>query len=267
MLNYKQIFGSLVLVLTFNICLIGQNPYELNLKKDLILFGGGALGQVTTIILSAEIDDFTDQEIGLLNSNNINRFDRRATGFYSLRSLEYSDVLLTGSYFFPALFLANKKSRDGFLEIGVLGMEAFLLNATLTSLTKISVQRTRPLAYNPNVPMDKRKSKSAKFSFFSGHTSAVSVLSFFSAKVYSDYFPDSKWKPVVWTTAAIIPAATAYFRVKGGKHFPTDVIMGYAFGAVVGYVIPQIHKKKDKDQKVTFSILTGVDAVGVNLTW
>jgi len=157
MLNYKQIFISLVLVLGFNICLIGQNPYELNLKKDLILFGGGTIGQISSVLISREIDEFTDQEIGLLNSSNINRFDRGAVDNYSLRSLEYSDVLLTGAYFFPALFLANKKSRSGFLEIGVLGVETFLLNATLTSITKISVQRTRPLAYNPNVPLDKRK--------------------------------------------------------------------------------------------------------------
>ena len=67
---------------------------------------------------------------------------------------------------------------------------------------------------------------------------------FFAAKVFSDYYPDSKWKPVVWTAAATIPAITGYLRVKGGRHFTTDVITGYAVGAAVGYLVPHFHKKK-----------------------
>ncbi len=267
MKNFKKILLGLSFLMVISLSCIGQSPYELSLKKELSFFGAGVLGQVGTLVFSKKIDAFTEEELGLLNSNSINRFDRRAVGFYSLRMQGYSDVLKTSAYVYPLLFLTDKKGRKGFLEIGVLSAESFLLNASITSLVKISAQRTRPLAYNPDVPLDKRKSKSSKFSFYSGHTSAASVLSFFSAKVFSDYYPDSKWKPVVWSAAAVIPAATGYFRVKGGKHFPTDVIVGYLAGALIGVGIPHLHRKKDKNEKMSFSILSSSNSLGLTMTF
>lgn len=260
------IFSLLLLCLSFSHS-FGQNPYELELKKDMILFGGGALGQVGSIFVAVELDGLSEEELNLLDPNKINSFDRRTVNYYSLRHQDYSDVLLTGSYFFPALFLIDKRGREGFLEIGTLSMQSFLLNSSITSIVKLSAQRTRPLAYNPNVPLDKRKSSSAKLSFYSGHTSAVSTMSFFTAKVFSDYYPNSKWKPVVWSVAAVIPAATGYFRVRGGKHFPTDVITGYLAGAIIGITVPHIHKKKDPNQKMSFSISSGTNALGLTMTF
>jgi membrane-associated phospholipid phosphatase len=69
-------------------------------------------------------------------------------------------------------------------------------------------------------------------------------MCFAAASMFSAYHPDSKWKPVVWTVAAILPAATAYYRVRGGKHFITDVATGYAMGALTGILIPRLHLRK-----------------------
>lgn len=66
---------------------------------------------------------------------------------------------------------------------------------------------------------------------------------FFFAEIFSEYYPESKWKPVVWGGAIAIPAVTGYLRVRGGRHYPTDVIAGYALGAAVGYFIPKLHEK------------------------
>jgi membrane-associated phospholipid phosphatase len=33
--------------------------------------------------------------------------------------------------------------------------------------------------------------------------------------------------------------------MEAGKHFLTDVIVGYTIGATVGVLVPQLHKKKD----------------------
>ena len=75
------------------------------------------------------------------------------------------------------------------------------------------------------------------------HTSLSAAGSFFAARVFSDYYPDSKWKPVVWGAAVAIPAVTGYLRVRGGRHFPTDVIAGYAVGALAGWGVPALHKR------------------------
>jgi len=58
--------------------------------------------------------------------------------------------------------------------------------------------------------------------------------------VYHDLNPNSDFDPVIWTTAALIPAITGYLRVKGGKHFPTDVVVGYVVGALVGILVPRL---------------------------
>lgn len=40
-----------------------------------------------------------------------------------------------------------------------------------------------------------------------------------------------------------MPAAVAYYRIEAGKHFLTDNLVGYAVGATVGVLVPQLHKK------------------------
>jgi membrane-associated phospholipid phosphatase len=81
----------------------------------------------------------------------------------------------------------------------------------------------------------------ARKSFFSGHSSMTACNTFFAAKIWSDMHPNSKLKPWVWTAAAAVPAYAALQRVQAGKHYPSDVIVGLAVGAAMGYLIPQIH--------------------------
>lgn len=38
-----------------------------------------------------------------------------------------------------------------------------------------------------------------------------------------------------------MPAVVAYFRIRAGKHFLTDNLVGYAVGATVGMVVPRLH--------------------------
>jgi len=97
-----------------------------------------------------------------------------------------------------------------------------LIVGGLTSLTKRVTLRPRPLVYNELVPFSDKQQKNSRYAFFSGHASVSAANSIFAAKVFSDYFPDSKWKPIVWSAAILIPTSTAYLRVKAGKHYPTD---------------------------------------------
>ena len=97
--------------------------------------------------------------------------------------------------------------------------------------------------------------------FFSGHTSSSAYFSFFTAKVFADTHPNSKWKPVVWGSAIALPAMTGYLRYKAGKHFPTDVIVGYGVGAAFGILIPELYKNKN------FNLKVGSDQIGLVYTF
>jgi len=257
------------LFLVFSLQAIAQSPYELTLKKDAPILTFGLAGGFASVFYDFNIKPLDEEDVAerIANPFDINSFDRKAVNFYSSKARRNSDVLLYTTYSYPFLFLLDKNIRSDYLTVGVMTIEVFLINGSLTASTKGFVQRARPFVYNTDVAIEEKLRKNAKLSFYSGHTSVVSSLSFFSARVFSDYHPNSKWKPAVWSAAAIIPAATGYFRVKGGKHFPTDVITGYITGALIGYFIPVLHRKKDKDQKVGVNIYPGPTSLGMTMTW
>ncbi|NRB48824.1 MAG: phosphatase PAP2 family protein [Saprospiraceae bacterium] len=66
---------------------------------------------------------------------------------------------------------------------------------------------------------------------------------FYPRDLSSTVYPDSPWKPYVWGVSMVLPALTGYLRVRGGQHYPTDVIAGYLLGGAIGYLIPTLHKR------------------------
>ena len=79
-------------------------------------------------------------------------------------------------------------------------------------------------------------------SYYSGHTGTTAAMTFYVAKVYSDYLSNTTTKTLIWAGAAVYPAAVAFLRRDSGHHFNTDVISGYLIGATIGYFIPELHK-------------------------
>ena len=199
------------------------------------------------------------------DNSDINFIDRGALDNFSEGKASTSDVLQFAAIGLPLTFLAIPQTRKDFPTIGLMGTEVFLINLGLNKNIKGLVQRSRPLTYNPDSPLEDRTTRGAKTSFYSGHLATTAAFSFFFAKVISDYFDNPTLKTSVWIGAASFPLVMAYLRVDSGQHFPTDVIVGYAVGAAIGYFIPQIHKIKKKDQRLSVvpSTLYGSSGLGV----
>ena len=223
-----------------------QSPYQTSWKKEWPYIGSGVSTLSLGFYLNARSKLFTGDELLALNPANINSFDRIAVSNFSKNADHVSDVFLYGSVVAPFLLLGGRESRSRFGQIMILYGEAFAINGGVTLISKSLFKRPRPYVFNEEVLTDFKLSKKARASFISGHTSVTALNSFFAAKVFSDFYPNSKWKPVVWTLAATIPAATGYLRVRAGKHFPTDVIAGYAVGAAIGILVPHFHRNKNK---------------------
>lgn len=227
---------------------IAQSPYELKPKKEITLIGSGLLTLGTAKYLNGKMNPLTEMEIMDLQLKGISNWEEWTTMQGSEKSNTVSDVLLYSSQIFPAvLTLADKKMRKDYLKIGTLYSEVFLVNVGLTALVKNSVRRARPFVYDPEESLEKQMTKSARTSFYSGHTSGTAAMCFMTASIYEDYHPDSKWKPVVWAGAVTIPAVAGIMRMRAGKHFPSDVITGYVMGAAVGYFLPKIHLRKKRN--------------------
>lgn len=218
--------------------------YQLSWKLDAPLLAGSFAWAGLSQWASGQVNPLTEDDIWMLNRSNVNSFDRPATYNWSPTAGHISDIgiLVGGASIFTTLI--PQKGRSEFGTIAVMALEGGFATLGLTNSFKAGLKRTRPFVYNIYAPLDDKLKRDARFSFFSGHTSLTAYGTFFTAKVLHDLFPEARWRYLTWASAAAISATTGYLRVRAGKHFPTDVIAGFAVGAGIGILIPQLHKKK-----------------------
>lgn len=181
-------------------------------------------------------------DLAVLDRGDVNGFDRSAIDNYSITPSSSSDYFRDGFALAPMLmYLSSDIRKMGWTYLLMYG-EVAALNSGLTNFTKAAFGRYRPYAYNPDVPLAVKLASTTRRSFYSGHVSHVASMSFFMAQVFSDMYPDSDYTYIVWSAAVVTPAVTSYLRYKAGKHFLTDVLAGYGMGALVGYLIPRLHR-------------------------
>ena len=255
-------------------CLHGEHtassPYLINFKKELPFLGtaAGLLGTGLLMKNANEEAPFTLAELDELDPSKINSFDRGAVNNNSETARRYSNYTLLSGALLPLYFLTNHHTRSDFVPLMLMGIEVFSITSTLTLNSKYMFNRTRPLTYNSSFSDELRTDETSKLSFFSGHTAQTAGFSFFMAKVITDYHPNMRTgtKVGIWSFAVALPAVTGYFRIKGGKHFNSDVITGFAVGATIGWLVPHLHKKKNKDSKLSLNLYNKQGANGFTFT-
>ena len=218
-----------------------QATYHLSRSIDGPIIAGSMIGLSLDWQWRSQMQAFSASDLQALDPSQVPVFDRYALGRWSPSAGEVSDVALIGALGLGASSSLHADNLHQFLVIGVMWAEANMVTGTLTDMTKHLVHRARPYAYGALVPSEIRMDEDARRSFFSGHTSVSACNLFFAAKILADQYPEHPLKPWVWATAAIIPAYTGYQRIRAGEHFPSDVIVGYAVGALIGYMMPVIH--------------------------
>lgn len=202
-----------------------------------------------------------------LKPSDINGFDRSATRQDPDFADQAHDLSDYGLFFGPGLpFLLgfDKEIRKDALDLTLLYLQMHSYNAGLYLASTLNIRRKRPFMYNPDESIYRKTGPKSTDSFFSGHTSVVSASTFFMAKVYMDYHPELKKKAwLIYGLASLPPIYTGYFRYKAGKHFPSDVIVGFAMGAAVGILTPQLHKSK-LYKKVQVTPQVGMNTIGLS---
>lgn len=186
-----------------------------------------------------------ESRILALRKSDINGFDRAAADNYDESAANTSDMFFYGSMPVPLLYmLVDGKVRKDFGKVFLVWWETMAVTGIYYTGAAYGIDRYRPLAYNSAAPMSERTSGNAKNSFIGGHPALVGSCLFFTAKVYSDYHPESNAKWVFYTVAAGATATTAYLRYKAGKHFPSDLLVGSIMGPLTGILVPHFHKNK-----------------------
>lgn len=249
-----------------------SSPYETNFWQDATWIIGGVGLNVLGVFTIQNKPDLTEADLANLDRNNIWKIDRRAAGNYSEKADELSYLPFFGSFAAPLLFLAGEDERKNFGQISVLFIETMATTGAAFSITAGAVEKSRPLVYNEDLPIEERLDSDAQRSFFAGHTAATAAATFFTAKVFHDFNPNSPALPYVWAGAIAVPAYVGYLRTKAGKHFLTDNIIGFGIGAACGILVPEIHKKDNENldvyPTVSYNVLgTGINTKGIGMTY
>ncbi|UOB19379.1 phosphatase PAP2 family protein [Abyssalbus ytuae] len=210
----------------------------------------------------------SEESVLALDPQDVNRFDRSAAGNYDEDLKDISDGIFYGVIPYPLIgLLLNKETRQDFWQLSFLYLETMSLTGVTYSTSQQLNDRRRPYVYNEELSMGKRTRGSGRNSFFGGHPALVATATFFFAKVYDDYHPDSNFKWVLYGVAGAATYATAHLRVLAGQHFPSDVIVGSIIGTASGILIPHFHKNKlFKKHNVSLLPVTG-EYHGLYLAW
>ncbi|MDQ3292669.1 MAG: phosphatase PAP2 family protein [Bacteroidota bacterium] len=265
--------NQLLLVIAFfqiSLASFGQqstSPYKTSFKVDAPIVGGGLAVSGAGLYLISNKHGIDQDKLAGLTKDDVNAFDRFTAGNYSESANNISDIPLYTSFALPFALIIDKKAFQAGPQIFLLYTETMAITGSIYAMTAGLVYRKRPLVYGTEAPLRTRTTKNANNSFFAGHVAATASATFFAAKVFNDFNPDSPLRPVVWGVAAALPASVGYLRLEAGKHFLSDVILGYGIGTTVGILVPHLHKKNNDSG---FSITPTYDRIegnGIALTY
>ena len=226
----------------------GQPDYRIRWAVDAPVVAAGTAWTLWAFGQVYGKDSSTLAQIQALRKEDVNGFDRWAAGKNSSQAAKVSDLFFYGVIPAPLIvFGLDPKIRKDFWKVGLLYWETMAIAGTLYTGATYFVDRYRPETYDFAKPAGERVSGNYKNAFFAGHVANVGAISFFTAKIFHDYHPNSPWRWAFWGGAAAATTATLVLRHEAGKHWPSDLLLGALVGAGAGILVPQLHKNVRPD--------------------
>jgi membrane-associated phospholipid phosphatase len=243
------------------------SPYHTSLVGDGITIAATVGTTFLGYSLIKNKHDLTMAQLATKTKSNLPFFDRFVAGNYSARANKDSYILFDASYVIPvAAALINGRERSKFGQVMVMYLETVGITGAMYTLTAGLVYRSRPFVYGDKAPLEKRLDKGGQRSFYGGHVATTAATTFFTAKVFQDFYPNSKLTPYLYTGAGALTVLMSYMRMRAGYHFFSDCVLSGAIGAVTGIVVPRLHRKKSF-KSVSISPFYQEDAKGLSVVY
>jgi membrane-associated phospholipid phosphatase len=218
-----------------------QSPYSFNTGRDLAITLPALGLHGASLLIKPDVAPLW-MKVQTTDRSDLPAFDRHAAFNWDPSAHQVSNVLLVaGVGGALAMAIVHRPSDDIATPLALIG-ETALLTTGLTNTVKDIAHRARPYAYNPDLPEGQRMASVAYTSFWSGHVANTAAMTFACASIVQQSDASKTAKTITWTAAVAWPMAVGYYRVKAGKHFPTDVIAGYIVGAGIGMAVPYLHQ-------------------------
>ena len=188
----------------------------------------------------------------LLPSDVHNKWNRELLGPLDLSVREnflpaagrVSDVTLVLSIVAPYVLTVS----DGFDEAA--GQRALIytqaLGATVlpTALIKYLVDRPRPYTYSTHPrarALVVEDGDDSHKSFYSGHAATAFAAAVASSTLFATQNENREARAAAWGIQLALATATANLRVRAGKHFYSDVLVGALVGSGIGFGVVALH--------------------------
>jgi hypothetical protein len=247
--------------------------YHVNYISGSIIIAAGLATDYPAIGRIKGKPDITSAEMAALNPGIIDKLDQWALHQSTSNYLTFSEISdysqIPMFTVMPALLGFNKRIRKDWLDLAYIYIEGHVVTFTIYNYSWFGPtfqDRYRPITYYTNLPLSVRTEGNNRNSAYSGHTASTAYTSFFMAKVFCDYHPDiGGEKYLIYAAALLPPLGMAYLRIRALAHFPSDCLVGLSIGAVVGIVVPELHKFKCKG--ITLGMLNVPGATGLDICW
>ena len=222
-----------------------NSPYHTSFLKDGLTIAASVGVTLLGYNLIKNKRDLTPEELATKTRSSLPFFDRGNAGYYSKKIDHDSYILFDASYVIPvAASLLNKKERSKFGQVMVMYLETIAITGSLYTITAGLVYRSRPFVYGDKAPLEKRLDKGGQRSFYGGHVATTAAATFFTAKVFEDFNPNSRLTPYLYSGAGALTVLMGYMRYEAGYHFLSDCVLSGIIGTATGILIPQFHKNK-----------------------
>ena len=245
---FRAFFAMLcAATLAFSAPATENRHYEVSVRLDVPLALGIALTSALGVYQYYGMERVPDGE--LRAKSDFMPWDRPFVGRYS----EWATVVSHYSAVFAVAPLAlagvswYKGDADAY-DFGAFTLmfaEAVALQNALNQIVRSSQLWPRPYVYAKS-GKGAEKSKEARGeaygSFYSGHASAAFTVATFMGEWFSEIYPNSKYKTLVWASSYTLAAGVGILRVVAGKHYPSDVVLGALMGTGVSFGVLKLHE-------------------------
>jgi hypothetical protein len=172
--------------------------------------------------------------------------DSSVVAHYSVTAKHASDVLIVAEVLAPVGYFAFEGARHQVVGGLTIYAEAHAINFALNTAVKYAIRRPRPYTHHRNGQVrrlhDCPRVEDDCLSFYSGHSSTAFTSAIAGGYLMNETFaPSQSFRMLTWGTLMAGAAAAAHLRVRAGKHFYTDVVVGTLLGSGIGMMVPLMH--------------------------
>ncbi len=182
---------------------------------------------------------------GVCDPQAILRLDRKAMPPYWGGASLTSDVLLLSLMATPIGYAGIRAAADDrvdepgetFGASTAVAMQAYGATLLATNIMKVLFRRPRPFTYDDAFSQEERFDGDARLGHPSGHTSLAFTAAAALSVMLLNELDDDVAVGLGIAGGYLAASTVGYMRMAAHKHFLTDVVMGAALGAGMGYLV------------------------------